>query len=136
MYSIKFRKYWDDYYIMTLAMIFSLYLHLNVHSKRMAKKAMFESIKSGPSMVKKEDVFWKSEILHGHREKSYRDSQISKTVGKTQVMGGCSLVIKWHKRFLGSLENVMDDVRKGTSSFRNCGAVKIKSVTSLTVIAD
>lgn len=35
-----------------------------------------------------------------------------------------SLVFKLHKRFSDGKENVMDDVREGRPSFRNCGAVK------------
>lgn len=56
----------------------------------MAQKAMFESIKSGQTLLKKrKDVFGKgkvpsgNKILCGHRKNSYKDLQTSETVGKT-----------------------------------------------------
>lgn len=56
----------------------------------MAVKAMFDSLRSVLSLLKKkEDVFGKggaaigNKILCGHRKHSYRDSQISEAVGKT-----------------------------------------------------
>lgn len=50
-----------------------------VYSIRIAVKAMFESIRSVPSLLKKEDVFGKggaasgNKILCGHRKHAYRD---------------------------------------------------------------
>lgn len=56
----------------------------------MAQKAMFESIKSGQSLLKKKkDVFGKgkvpsgNKILCGHLKNSYKDLQTSETIGKT-----------------------------------------------------
>lgn len=76
---------------MTLTMTFYVIsANLNVRSNEMAQKAMFESIKSGQSLLKKKkDVFGKgkvpsgNKILCGHRKNSYKDLQKSETVGKT-----------------------------------------------------
>lgn len=75
---------------MTLTMTFYVMsANLNVCSNEMAQKAMFESIKSGQSLLKKKDVFGKgkvpsgNKILCGHRKNSYKDLQTSETVGKT-----------------------------------------------------
>lgn len=76
---------------MTLTMTFYVIsANLNVRSNEMAQKAMFESIKSGQSLLKKKkDVFGKgkvpsgNKILCGHRKNSYKDLQTSETVGKT-----------------------------------------------------
>lgn len=77
---------------MTLTMTFYVIsANLNVCSNEMAQKAMFESIKSGQSLLKKKkkDVFGKgkvpsgNKILCGHRKNSYKDLQKSETVGKT-----------------------------------------------------
>lgn len=74
---------------MTLMMTFYVIsANLDVCSNEMAEKAMFESIKSGQSLLKK-DVFGKGKvpsgntILCGHRKNSYKDLQTSETVGKT-----------------------------------------------------
>lgn len=60
-------KYLEDFYIMTLAIIFPSYLqNLNVYSNEMAEKAMFKSKKAGLSLLKKEDVFGNSGAASGN----------------------------------------------------------------------
>lgn len=77
--------------IMTLAMTLTSYLqNLKIHSNKMAEKAMFESKKSGPSLLKKKTFSEKAEqravikFCQASEKLLYnRDSQISETVGKT-----------------------------------------------------
>lgn len=115
---------------MTLVMIFTSYLqNLNIHSNKMAEKAMFKSIKSGPSLLKKKTFSEKAkqwavikfcagiEKTPAETHKFLKQSEKHRNVSH-------SLVFKGHKRFLDGMENVMDDVQEGRPSFRNYGAVK------------
>lgn len=98
-----------------------------VYSIRMAVKAMFESIRYVPSLLKKkEDVFGKGGATSGNKicagigntpaetHKFLKQLEKYKNVSRSSVF-------KWQKRFSDERENVMDDVRDGKPSFRNFG---------------
>lgn len=80
-------------------------LTMTFYSNEMAQKAMFESIKSGQSLLKKKDVFGKgkvpsgNKILWGHRKNSYKDLQTSETVGKTEKFEPFLSIQVAHKPF-------------------------------------
>lgn len=84
-------------------MIFTSYLqNLNVHNNKMAEKAMFESIKSGTSLLKEKTFSEKAEqravitFCTGIGKNSYKHSHISARVDKNMSR---SSLFKWYKMF-------------------------------------
>lgn len=140
LYSVRFRKYWDNFYIMTLAMTFTSYLqNLNVHSNKMAEKAMFESIKSGPSLLKKKRFSEKAEQRTVIKfcagigktptatHKFLKQSEIHKNVSR-------SIVFKWHKIFRRKRECHGWCAGREDHYFEITEPCKMKFVTLLMVI--
>lgn len=104
-------------------MIFTSYLqNLNVHSNKMAEKAMFEFIKSGTSLLKEKTFSEKAEqravitFCTGIGKNSYKHSHISARVDKNTIQVAQNVFRR--------KEHVIDDVWEGSPSFRNCGTVK------------
>lgn len=113
---------------MPLVMIFTSYVqNLNVHSNKMAEKAMFESIKSGTSLLKEKTFSEKAEqravitfctgigkkllLTLTHFCKGRQEFEPFPTIQVAQNV-------------FRRKEHVIDDVWEGSPSFRNCGTVK------------
>lgn len=77
---------------------------------------MFDSIKSGPSLLKKKTFSEK-----GDQRAGKTPTEIHKFLKQSEKQRNVSssLVFMWHKRFSDGRENVMDDVREDRPSFRN-----------------
>lgn len=108
-------------------MIFTSYLqNLNVHSNKMAEKAMFESIKSGTSLLKEKTFSEKAEqravitFCTGIGKNSYKHSHLCKGRQEYEPF----LTIQVAQNVFRRKEHVIDDVWEGSPSFRNCGTVK------------
>lgn len=104
--------------------------NLNVCSNEMAQKAMFESIKSGQSLLKKKKTFSEKakylaviKFCAGiGKTPTKTNKHLKRSVGHRNV--NRFLVLKWHISFSDRRENVMDDVQEGRPSSRNCRAVQ------------
>ena len=95
----------------------------------MAEKSGFEALKTGSALLKKETLAEKVEQrtvikfcvdigktpteTHKFLKQSEKHSKVS-----------CSLIFKWHKRFVDGRDSLADDEREGRPSFRESDAVK------------